>query len=67
METMINDIRAIVDYAQEMKTKYPERASEISTLSDIALLELEDGNSFTEEFKKLRISIEDLINSDKDD
>lgn len=58
---MIEDIRAIINYAQSMKSKYPERASEIQTLSDIALLEIEDGSHFGEEYNKLVASIEDLI------
>jgi hypothetical protein len=59
---MISDIRAILNYGHSIMEKHPKKKSEIQTLIDISLLELEEGALFTEEYNKLVTSIEDLIN-----
>jgi hypothetical protein len=57
------DITELRDYARKVVADHPQHRAEISELYMLALAEIEDGSSETEECEKAKTDIDELIKS----
>lgn len=57
----MKEYQSIIDYANIKKREYPHLIREIQGLLELAIDEIEDGNSFDTEYNNMIIAIKDLI------